>query len=119
MDVAATPGSAAVLNDQAVKLQGEGKHLEADEMYQRSLAIWESMLGPEDPLVAQSLANRASLYRAMRQHDAAERLFQLALQIWTRRGFPRSYDQPLWADQLERNGQLRNYGAYIRELRDR
>jgi tRNA (mo5U34)-methyltransferase len=119
MNAAVTLESAAALNDQAVRLQAEGKHLEADELYKKSLAIWESILGPEDLLVAQSLANRASLYRTMGVHDEAERIFQIAQRVWTKRGFPKRYDQPLWADQLEKDGMLRNFSAHVRSLRDR
>ena len=71
MEAAVTPESAADLNDQAVRLQAEGKHLEADDLYKKSLAIYESTLGPEDLLVAQSLANRASLYRTIYAFDEA------------------------------------------------
>ena len=92
MEVAVTPESAAVLNNEAVRLQAEGKYLEADELYKRSVAMWQSTLGPEDLLVAQSLANRASLYRSMGEHHEAERIFQIAQRIWTKRGFPKSYD---------------------------
>jgi tRNA (mo5U34)-methyltransferase len=119
MEVAVTPDSAANLNDQAVKLQAEGKHLEADDLYKKSLAIWESTLGLEDPLVAQSLANRASLYRTMREHHEAERIFQIAQRIWVKRGFPEGYDQPLWADRFENDLTLRNFGAQVRSMRDR
>ena len=65
MEVATTPEFAANLNDQAVRFQAEGQYLEADKLYKNSLAIWESVLGLKDPLVAQSLANRAALYRLM------------------------------------------------------
>jgi tRNA (mo5U34)-methyltransferase len=119
MKVDATPESAATLNDRAVRLQGEGKFFEADELYKKSLAIWESTLGAEDPLVAQSLANRASLYRLMRVYDESERIFQIAQRIWKKRGFPKSYNEPLWADQLEHDGTLRQFGAHVRGLRDR
>jgi len=119
MEVAVTPGSAAVLNDQAVKLQAEGRFVEADELYKKSLAIWESTVGPEDLLVAQSLANRASLYRTMDEHHEAERIFQIAQRIWTRRGFPKSFDQPLWADQLDGNRMVKNFGSQLRDLRNR
>ncbi len=111
--------SAANLNDQAVKLQREGKYLEADVLYKKSLAIWESIHGSEDPLVAQSLANRASLYRTMGEHHEAERIFQIAQRIWTKRGFPETYNEPVWADQLERDRTLRNFGADVRSLRNR
>src|SRR5262249_3946542 len=118
MEVAVTPESAAVLNNDAVKLQAQSKYLEADELYKRSLAIWQSMLGPEDLLVAQSLANRSSLYRTMGEHHEAERIFQIAQRIWTKRGFPKSYDQPLWADPLEQNLMLRHFGSQVRNMRD-
>jgi tRNA (mo5U34)-methyltransferase len=119
MEAAVTPESATTMNDQAVKLQAAGRYLEADELYKRSLAVWESTLGAEDLLVAQSLANRASLYRAMNEHHEAERLFQIAQRIWSKRGFPKTYDQPLWADRLDGNGLLHGYGAHVRDLRDR
>src|SRR6185503_6543648 len=114
-----TSESAASLNDRAVGLQAEGRWLEADDLYKQSLAIWESQLGPEDLLVAQSLANRAALYRAMGEHHEAERIFQLAQRIWAKRDFPSRYDQPLWSDQLDQNRMLRNFGAYVRNLRAR
>lgn len=107
------------MNDRAVRLQAEGKHFEADELYKKSLAIWESTLGPEDVLVAQSLANRASLYRAMGEYHEAERIFQIAQRIWKKRGFPKNYDSPLWAEQLENDRSLRNFGADVRSLRER
>jgi tRNA (mo5U34)-methyltransferase len=89
MEAAATAETAAELNDSAVKLQAEGKHREAEELYKKSLTIWEATVGPEDPLVAQSLSNRASLYRSMGEYHEGERLFQIALRIWKKRGFPR------------------------------
>src|SRR5437764_9197994 len=117
MEVAATSETAAHLNDHAVKLQAEGKYAEADDLYKKSLAIWQEAFGHEDPLVAQSLANRAALYRAIGEHHEAERLFQIALRIWKRRGFPETYDAPLWADQFDKNLMLKNFGAYVRGVR--
>lgn len=119
MDVTVTPESAAQLNDLAVKLQAEGKYPEADGLYKKSLSIWETTLGAEDALVAQSLSNRAALYRMMNEHHEAERLFQIAQRIWARRGFPKHYDHPLWADQFEQNRALRNYGAHVKSMRER
>ena len=117
MEVVATSDAASELNDRAVKLQAEGKHLEADALYKQSLAMWEATVGPDDLLVAQSLSNRASLYRAMGEYHEAERVFQLALRIWKKRGLPRSYERPLWSDQLEKDLSLKNFGAYVRSLR--
>src|SRR3954453_9938879 len=119
MEVAATPETAAKLNNDAVNLHLQGKHAEADLLYKKSLAIWESALGPEDLLVAQSLANRASLYREIGEHHEAERIFQLALRIWNRRGLPKSGDTPLWADQFEKDLTLKRFGTYVRALRQR
>jgi tRNA (mo5U34)-methyltransferase len=119
MGVAVTSESAANLNNQAVKLQAEGKYDQADDLYKKSVAIWESTFGPDDPLVAQSLANRSSLYRLMEAYDEAERVFQIAQRIWTKRGLPQSYEEPLWADQLDGNRMLRSYGARVRGLRER
>src|SRR5215472_13507241 len=119
MEVGVTPESAANLNDQAVRLQAEGKYSEADALYKKSVAIWESTLGPDDPLVAQSLANRAALYRTIGEYHEAERLFQMAQRIWARRGLPKPNDQPLWVDQFEKDLTLKKFGAHVRDLRDR
>jgi tRNA (mo5U34)-methyltransferase len=119
METVAAPDPAAILNDRAVKLQAEGQHRHAEDLYKQSLAIWESSLGSEDPLVAQSLANRASLYRLMGEHHEAERLFQISQRIWAKRGFPTYQDQPVWADRFENNRLLHNYGTHVQNLRDR
>src|SRR5579883_379113 len=119
MEVAATSETAADLNDKAVKLQAEGKYDEADELYKKSLAIWEEKLGADDLLVAQSLSNRASLYRLLGEFHEAERLFQIALRIWRKRGFPHSSAAPLWADEFEKDLTLKNFGTSVRDLRKR
>jgi tRNA (mo5U34)-methyltransferase len=119
MEVARMPESAADLNDEAVRLQAEGKYREAEELYQKSLAMLESTVGPDDPLVAQSLANRAALYREMcEHHDEAERIFQIAQRIWIRKGFPKDYQQPLWSEQIDNDRMLRSFGAQIKRLRE-
>lgn len=119
MEADATPESAAELNDLAVRRQAEGKYPEAEALYKKSLSIWEATLGPDDPLVAQSLSNRAALYRVTNEHHEAERLFQMALRIWAKRGLPNKYERPLWADQFEPDLTLRNYGARVRSMRER
>ncbi len=119
MEVAASSETAANLNNEAVKLHLQGKHAEADALYKKSLAMWESALGPEDLLVAQSLANRASLYREIGEHHEAERVFQLALRIWKKRGLPKNGDTPLWAEQFEKDLTLKRFGTYVRALRQK
>src|SRR5215471_20825222 len=119
MEVTTTSENAANLNDQAVKFQAQGKYGEADDLYKKSFSIWESTAGPEDHLVAQSLANRASLYRQIGEFHEAERIFQLALRIWKKRGLPKAFDTPLWADQFEKDFTLKQFGSYVRGLRQK
>jgi tRNA (mo5U34)-methyltransferase len=118
MEVAATPETAANLNEQAVRLQSDGKYLDADEAYKKSLAILESTVGADDVLAAQSLSNRAALYRAMGEHHEAERIFQIAQRIWSKKGFPKNCDPPRWSDQLDNNRMLRSFGNDVQKLRE-
>ncbi len=59
------------LNNPALLYQAQGHYAKAEPLYQRSLAIWEKVLGPAHPYVATSLENYAALLRetarAMRQ----------------------------------------------------
>ena len=52
----------------------QGRHPEAEPLYQRSLAILEKALGPEHPDVATSLENYAALLRQTARADEAERM---------------------------------------------
>ncbi len=47
---------------------------EAEPLYQRSLATYEKVLGPEHPTVATSLENYAALLRQTARADEAERM---------------------------------------------
>ncbi|MDF5733516.1 MAG: tetratricopeptide repeat protein [Rhizonema sp. PD38] len=47
----------------------------------RSLAIYETVLGPVHPAVATSLNNLASLYLAQKKYQKAEPLYQRSLAI--------------------------------------
>ena len=42
----------------------QGRLDEADPLFERSLAIWEKVLGPDHPKMATALNNRANLLRA-------------------------------------------------------
>src|SRR5262249_5542034 len=57
-------------------------YAKAEPLYQRSLKIRESKLGPDHPDVAQSLNNLATLYKAQGQYAQAEPLYQRSLKIW-------------------------------------
>jgi tRNA (mo5U34)-methyltransferase len=122
------PAFGSRLNNLAVIRQAEGRFAEADGLYKQSLSVWEQTLEPEHPKIAQSLSNRASLYRLMYEFHEAERVFQLALNIWDRRNWPVESDmaqaelhddKPLWADQVERDGTVRQFRAQVRDLRRR
>ena len=49
----------------------QGRYSEAESLFQRSLAIWEKVLGPEHPDVATSLNNYAQLLRRQGKSDQA------------------------------------------------
>src|SRR5688500_6872933 len=69
------------LNQQVIRLFGEGKYDEALPLAERSLAIREKALGAEHPAVAVSLFNLASLYNSKGVYARAEPLYQRALAI--------------------------------------
>jgi tRNA (mo5U34)-methyltransferase len=125
-DQKSSPEFAARLNDLAVLYQAESRFREAEGLYRQSASILEQTLGPTDVKVAQSLSNRASLYRLHHELHEAERLFQIALRIWNQKGWPQPELPPqdsgihmLWADHVERGGTLRNYRRSVRDLRSR
>jgi hypothetical protein len=45
-----------------------------EQLYKRSLSIWEKALGPDHPTVATNLENLAVLYRAIKREKEAEAL---------------------------------------------
>ncbi|MGH9591876.1 MAG: tetratricopeptide repeat protein, partial [Bryobacteraceae bacterium] len=56
-----------------------GKYPAAESLYKRSLAIWESARGPEDPGVASVANNLGELYRQMSRYADAETQYKRAL----------------------------------------
>lgn len=110
---------AAQLNMKAVGLQAEGRLGDAIDLYKESQALWETAYGAEHPLVAQSLSNRASACRALAVYDEAERLFQLAVRIWKKHGWPKPHEMTDgWAEGFDERMQLREYGKHVRTLRE-
>jgi CHAT domain-containing protein len=73
---------ATSLNNLALLYRAQGNYEAAEPLFQRSLRIRETALGPEHPDVATSLNNLALLYRAQGNYEAAEPLFQRALRIY-------------------------------------
>jgi tetratricopeptide (TPR) repeat protein len=76
---------ADVLNNWANLYQVQGKFASAEPLCQRSLAIREEILGPDDLHVAASLNNLAALYDSQRRHAEAEPLYLRSLRIKERR----------------------------------
>ena len=65
---------ATSLNNLAELYRVQGKYVEAEPLYKRSLAIREKALGPEHPNVATSLKNYAVLLRKMDRDAEAKKM---------------------------------------------
>ncbi|CAM9263687.1 unnamed protein product [Choristocarpus tenellus] len=63
-------------------LQKQGNFEEARPLYERCLAIWEKVLGPEHPDVARSLNSLASLLKHQGNFEEARPLYERSLAIW-------------------------------------
>jgi CHAT domain-containing protein/Tfp pilus assembly protein PilF len=63
----------------AYRFQGDLER--AKPLYERSLKIYEQVLGPEDLLVADNLDYLADIYRQQHDFDKAEELYRRALEI--------------------------------------
>jgi hypothetical protein len=59
------PDAARIMNDLALWLYHRAEYGEAEPLYQRALAIWEKVLGPEHPHVATCSENYAALLLEM------------------------------------------------------
>jgi CHAT domain-containing protein/Tfp pilus assembly protein PilF len=75
------PSVATSLDRLANLYSRQGLFEKAEELFGRSLLIFEKTLGAESPHVATSLNNLASLYYRQGLYSKAERLFQKSLQI--------------------------------------
>jgi CHAT domain-containing protein/Tfp pilus assembly protein PilF len=73
---------ATSLNGLANLYQVQGKNTEAEALYQRSLAIFKKVHGPDHPDVATSLNNLAALYKTQGKYAEAEPLQRRSLAIW-------------------------------------
>ena len=107
------------LNNLAIEYHAQGRFNESDVTHKQCLALLESAGRDEPSAIAQSLANRAALYRTMLEYPEAERVFQLAIRVWDRYGWPDfgSASEMLWADVLESNGLLRSFGREVQRMR--
>src|SRR2546428_6272353 len=62
----------------------QGRYAEAEPLYAKALAVWESTWGPEHPAVAKALDNLAALHYAQGRYAEAEPLYKRALEIKTK-----------------------------------
>jgi tetratricopeptide (TPR) repeat protein len=72
---------ATSLNNLASLYQAQGKHTQAELLYQQSVGCLEGALGLEHPFLAAALTNLAWLYYATAQYDQAEPLYRRSLAI--------------------------------------
>jgi tetratricopeptide (TPR) repeat protein len=72
---------ALALNKLGIAFQSQGKHVEAEGLFKRALAIREKVLGANHGDVGQSLNNLANAYRDQGKYADAETLFKRALTI--------------------------------------
>ena len=72
---------AETLDEQVVRLYGEGKYAEAEPLAKQSLDQSIKKNGPDHPETATSLNNLAALYKAQGKYDLAEPLYKRALAI--------------------------------------
>ena len=91
---------AKVLNQQVLKLHGQGRYEDAIPIAEKVLAIREKALGPDHPDVARSLNNLALLYDNLREYLKAEPLYKRALAIWEKSYGPDHSDVALTHDNL-------------------
>jgi tetratricopeptide (TPR) repeat protein len=72
------PEAARLLNQAASYLFDHALYVQAEPLYQRTLAIREKLLGPEHPDTATSLNNLTELYRTQGKYEQAEPLYHCA-----------------------------------------
>jgi tetratricopeptide (TPR) repeat protein len=72
---------AARLDQQALKLDREGHHAEAEQLYKRALAFLEKAYGPDHPHVAIAANNLAEFYKNQGRYAEAEPLYKRSLAI--------------------------------------
>jgi tetratricopeptide (TPR) repeat protein len=70
-----------LLNNVGTYFYYRGQYIQAEALYQRSLKIFEQVLGPEHPDTATTLNNQANLYAEQGKYEEAGRLYQRSLKI--------------------------------------
>lgn len=73
---------ASQLSQQVIRLYNEGKYDEALPLAKRAVEIREKILGKEDPLLADALANLGAVLMAMKNYGNAQSQYEKALSIY-------------------------------------
>jgi tetratricopeptide (TPR) repeat protein len=94
-------------NNLAELYRAQGKYGEAEQLYKRSLAIFENTQGPEHPSVAMSLNNLALLCQMQHRHAEAAVLLQRIIALAEK---TLGLEHPAVAENLE------NYAAVLRRM---
>ena len=97
------------LNQQALRLRGQGKYVEAEPLYRQLLEMLERAFGPEHDGVAETLSNLAMVCQAQGKYADAEPLFRRSLELRQKAFGP---DHPYVAALLE------NMARCYREMGD-
>jgi tetratricopeptide (TPR) repeat protein len=84
-----------------VKKATQGNYAKAEPLYQRALAIFEKVLGPDHPEVALVLNNLGKLYHTQGNYAKAERFYKRSLAIM---------EEALGPDHLDVASCLKNFG---------
>jgi tetratricopeptide (TPR) repeat protein len=74
--------TALLMNQLGILLQFKARHIEAEPMYRRALAIYEASYGPDHPHVATALDNLAVLLQDTNRLSEAEPMVRRALAIY-------------------------------------
>jgi tetratricopeptide (TPR) repeat protein len=77
----ALPQAALLLNQTGYYLYEHAQYEQAKPLFERALAIYEQVLGPNHPHTATSLNNLAGLYQSQSDYEQAKPLFERALAI--------------------------------------
>jgi tetratricopeptide (TPR) repeat protein len=99
-DAAASQKSAQLLNKAGSYFHGRAAYAAARPLFERTLAIYEKVLGPEHPDTAMSLNDLASLFKAQGDLAGARPLFERALTIYEKVLGPQHPDTALSLNNL-------------------
>jgi len=93
------------LDSLASVYEAQQKWVEAEPLYQRTLALQENLLGLEHPDVADNLNNLAIVYKAQGKYSEAEALYTRELAIW---------ENVLGPEHLKVATTMENYASLLR-----